>query len=259
MQFLSAFGSTLIDIAPIAAIVFFFQYVVVRKPVKSLPRVLVGFAMVWVGLSLFLFGLGQALFPLGDLMATQLVSTEVLPELATDEPRHWTDYYWVYLFAFAIGGATTIAEPSLIAVALKAGEISAGAIKPLALRIAVALGAATGICLGTWRIITGAPLHWLVIGAYVVVILQTFTAPRVIIPLAYDSGGVTTSTITVPIVTALGLGLASTIPGRSPLTDGFGMIALAVNFPIITVLGYAKLAEWLERRRPRASAFTDED
>ncbi|SBR49103.1 DUF1538 domain-containing protein [Halomonas sp. HL-93] len=249
MTFIATLWGTLLDILPIAAIIFGFQYVVIRKPVKRLAQVLTGFVMVWVGLSFFLLGLEQALFPLGELMATQLTNHDFLPTLAQDDQRHWSDYYWVYIFAFTIGASTTIAEPSLIAVSLKAGQISGGTINPFMLRIAVAIGMAFGITLGAWRIVMGWPLQWFVCTAYLLVIVQTLRSPRSIIPLAYDSGGVTTSTITVPIIAALGLGLASTIPGRSPVMDGFGMIALACLFPIITVMGYAQLAEWQAKRK----------
>lgn len=248
MPFYAIFASTVVDILPIAAIIFGFQYLVIRQRVKQLPRVIAGFFMVVLGLALFLMGLEMALFPMGSLMAQQLSSVDFLPTLAVGAERHWQDYYWVYIFAFTIGASTTIAEPALIAVSIKAAEISAGTINPLMLRLAVAIGMAFGITLGAWRIVMGLPLHWFVLGAYILVIAQTLLAPKKIIPLAYDSGGVTTSTITVPIIAALGLGLATAIPGRSPLMDGFGMIALACLFPIISVMGYAQLAQWQERR-----------
>jgi hypothetical protein len=137
----------------------------------------------------------------------------------------------------------------LIAVALKASDVSGGAIHPWGLRIAVAIGVAVGIALGSFRIVTGAPLHWFIIAGYVVVIVQTYFAPRIIIPLAYDSGGVTTSTVTVPLVAALGLGLSEAVPGRSPLLDGFGLIAFASLFPIMSVMAYAQLSERRARRK----------
>ena len=239
------------DVVPIAAIIFGFQIVVLRRPIPNLRRTLIGFVYVLVGLTLFLEGLDQALFPLGESMARQLTS----PAFIHGGIEHaaaalqWTDYKWVYLFAAAIGLATTIAEPALIAVAIKAAEVSGGTISAWGLRIAVAVGVAIGIALGTFRIITGTPLHYYIIAGYIVVIIQTFHTPRMIIPLAYDSGGVTTSTVTVPLVTALGLGLAGTIPGRSPLLDGFGLIAFASLFPIITVMGYAQIGHWLAQRR----------
>lgn len=256
MNLITTFWGTLLDILPIAAIIFGFQYLVIRKHITRLPQVLVGFFMVWVGLSFFLVGLEKALFPMGELMAAQLTQREFLPALSEDAQRHWSDYYWVYMFAFTIGASTTIAEPSLIAVSIKAGEISGGTIDPLMLRIAVALGMAFGITLGTWRIVMGWPLQWFVCGAYLVVIIQTLRSPRSIIPLAFDSGGVTTSTITVPIIAALGLGLASEIPGRNPVMDGFGMIALACLFPIITVMGYAQIAQWRTTRPSSTTGLT---
>jgi len=143
-----------------------------------------------------------------------------------------------------VGFATTIAEPSLIAVAYKANEVSAGTISQWGLRITVAIGVAFGISLGTFRIVTGTPLYLYIIIGYIIVIIQTVFTPKSIIALAYDSGGVTTSTVTVPLVAALGLGLAATVPGRNPALDGFGLIAFASLFPIITVMGYAQLMHW---------------
>lgn len=247
LDLLHTFVATIKDVLPIAVILFTFQYVVLRQPIHNLRNVLVGFLFVLLGLTLFLQGLENALFPLGDSMARQLTSSQFL--FGSDlYPQHVDpkDYYWVYLFAFAIGFSTTIAEPSLIAVAIKASQVSAGTIKPWGLRIAVALGVAFGITLGTYRIVCGDPIHYYILCGYVVVVAQTFVAPKMIVPLAYDSGGVTTSTVTVPLVAALGLGLASTIPGRSPLIDGFGLIAFASLFPMISVMGYAQLTEWIK-------------
>lgn len=249
-QFAETLFSTLWDVFPIAIILFGFQFVVIRKPIPNLKRVLVGFVYVLLGLSLFLLGLEKALFPLGKLMADQLTNPVfIYGDLAhVAQVPEWQDYYWVYLFAFAIGLSTTIAEPSLIAVAIKANEVSAGAIGVWGLRIAVALGVAVGISLGTFRIVTGLPLHYFIITGYVIVVIQTFFAPKMIVPLAYDSGGVTTSTVTVPLVAALGLGLAHTIPGRSVLIDGFGLIAFASLFPMMTVMAYAQMAEYIAGR-----------
>ncbi len=250
IDWLLAFGSTLLstcrDVLPIAAIIFGFQFLVIRKPIKQMKKVLVGFAYVLVGLALFLQGLEQALFPLGRVMATQLTDPAFI--YLTNVALDWTDYYWVYWFAFAIGFSTTIAEPSLLAVAIKANSVSGGSIGTTGLRVAVALGVAIGIALGSWRIVTGYPLHYFIIGGYIVVIIQTFFTPKMIIPLAYDSGGVTTSTVTVPLVAALGLGLAETVPGRSPLLDGFGLIAFASLFPIMSVMAYAQISEFLAKR-----------
>ena len=161
----------------------------------------------------------------------------------------WRSYGWIYLFAAATGFATTIAEPSLIAVAYKANEVSGGSISQRGLRVTVAIGVAFGITLGVFRIVTGTPLYLYIMVGYLIVIVQTFFAPKSIIPLAYDSGGVTTSTVTVPIVAALGLGLSASVPGRNPAIDGFGLIAFASLFPIITVLAYAQGAQWIGSRK----------
>ncbi len=259
LEFLKILLDTVMNVLPIAGILFGFQFLILRRPIPELRNVLVGFVFVLVGLALFLQGLEKALFPLGKLMAEQLTAPEFIQagRDAASRALSWQDYYWVYLFAAAIGFSTTIAEPSLIAVAIKANEVSAGAVGFWGLRIAVAVGAALGIALGTYRIVTGTPLHYYIITGYVLVIIQTYFAPKMIIPLAYDSGGVTTSTVTVPLVAALGLGLAATVPGRSPLLDGFGLIAFACLFPIMTVLGYAQLGEWRARRAKLANP--DED
>lgn len=254
---LSGFAAMLLatarDVLPIAAILIGFQVLVIREPLPNARAIVIGFAYVLVGLSLFLLGLETALFPLGRVMAEQLTDPAFITGAAAgaqDAPAalHWSDYGWVYAFAFAIGFSTTIAEPSLIAVAIKANEVSGGTIGVWGLRLAVALGVAVGITLGSFRIITGTPIHYFIISGYVIVVIQTFFAPRLIVPLAYDSGGVTTSTVTVPLVAALGLGLAETVPGRSPLIDGFGLIAFASLFPMMTVMAYAQLSEFTARR-----------
>ena len=228
--------------------IFGFQFFVLRKPIPNLKKIITGFILVLLGLGFFLEGLEAALFPLGKLMAEQLTNPDFINPVGGMDNLHWSDYHWVYLFAFAIGFSTTIAEPSLLAVAIKANQVSAGAIGIWGLRIAVALGVAIGIALGVYRIVTGTPLYWYIVTGYVFVVIQTLYAPRMIIALAYDSGGVTTSTVTVPLVAALGLGLSSTVPGRSPLLDGFGLIAFASLFPIMSVLAYAQLSEWLSKR-----------
>jgi hypothetical protein len=260
MEWLAIFFKTLlatiVDVLPIAAILFGFQLFVLRKSIRNLKQVLTGFALVLLGLAFFLEGLEQALFPLGKLMAEQLTAPEFLGINQSIETtnNNWTHYFWVYLFAFAIGLSTTIAEPSLIAVAIKANQVSGGAVGTWGLRIAVALGVAIGISLGAYRIVTGTPLHYYIITGYIIVLIQTVFCPKAIIALAYDSGGVTTSTVTVPLVAALGLGLSSTIPGRNPLLDGFGLIAFASLFPIMSVMGYAQLSEWLARRAKETRA-----
>lgn len=237
---------TFFDVLPIVVIIFGFQFLVIRKPIPNLKKVALGFVYVLLGLTFFLEGLEIALFPIGKLMATQLTDPNFIygVKKSVNSVLAWQDYIYVYLFAAAIGFATTIAEPSLLAVAIKAENVSAGAISVWGLRIAVAIGVAIGISLGTFRIVTGTPLHYYIITGYIIVILQTLITPKSIIALAYDSGGVTTSTVTVPIVAALGLGLASTVPGRSTLIDGFGLIAFASLFPIMSVMGYAQLSHW---------------
>ncbi len=245
--------STVLDVMPIVLIIFAFQYLVIRRPMPHLKKLVIGFVYVLLGLSLFLIGLEQALFPMGKLMAQQLSDPAFISGGTSTTPsKLWTDYIWLLLFGASIGCATALAEPALIAVATKANQVSGGAISSWGLRIAVAIGAAMGVTVGVLRIITGIPLQYIVIGAYVVVIIQTFFVPRLIIPLAYDSGGVTTSTVTVPVITALGLGLASTIPGRNPLMDGFGMIATTCLFPIITVMAYAQFSQWWSQRANNA-------
>ncbi|MGB7551302.1 MAG: DUF1538 domain-containing protein [Chromatiaceae bacterium] len=244
--------ATIWDILPIIAILVGAQVIIIRRRIANLPRVLLGFFFVLIGLTFFLEGLERALFPLGKLMAEQLTAPAFLGLTGGETSVDWREFGWIYLFAFTIGFSTTIAEPSLIAVAMKASEVSGGAIHPWGLRIAVALGVAIGIALGAFRIITGTPLPYYIITGYIFVLIQTWFAPRMIIALAYDSGGVTTSTVTVPLVAALGLGLSSHIPGRNPMLDGFGLIAFASLFPMMTVMGYAQLSEWAGRRGARA-------
>ena len=252
-EFIQTLVTTVFDVAPILIILVGFQVFVLRRKVPNLKNVVAGMIYVVLGLAFFLLGLEDALFPLGKDMARELTTKAYVDAatVLTTGAIGWENYLWVYVFAFLIGFSTTIAEPALIAVTLKAQEVTGGALKAFGLRIAVAIGVAVGITLGTFRIITGEPLHYFIMAGYAVVILQTWFAQRAIIPLAYDSGGVTTSTVTVPLVTALGLGLASTIPGRSPLIDGFGLIAFASLFPIMSVMGYAQLSAWREKwKRP---------
>lgn len=233
------------DLIPIILLFGFFQIVILKQPIANLKRIIAGSIYVFIGLTLFLAGLDEALFPIGKIMASQLTAPGFLgAENDTVLLADWKTYGWVYLFAAAIGFSTTIAEPSLIAVAFKASEVSGRTINQRGLRITVAIGVAFGISLGSFRIITGTPLYLYILAGYIIVIIQTFFAPKSIIPLAYDSGGVTTSTVTVPVVAALGLGLSSSVPGRNPAIDGFGLIAFASLFPIIAVLGYGQFAQW---------------
>ena len=250
LSVLTTILSTAADVFPIVAFIFLFQALVIRRPLPNVRRLVSGLAFVVIGLGLFLIGLEQALFPLGRLMAEQLTSADVLISGIVDGTKtpEWSAYFWVYVFAVTIGFATTIAEPALLAVAMKANDVSGGAIGVWGLRVAVALGVSVGVGLGCYRIVTGLPLHYFIMAGYAIVVIQTFWAPKVIIGLAYDSGGVTTSTVTVPLITALGLGLAESIPDRSPHLDGFGLVAFASLFPIITVLAYAQLSVLVSRR-----------
>lgn len=239
-------GATVRDVLPIAAIIVFFQVAVVRRQFANWPRMVAGFVAVIIGLAVFLVGLEVGLFPLGEAMALQLTDPAFL---SADALGDWTAYGFTYLFAFCLGFATTVAEPALIAVAFKAEQVSGGTVAAVGLRIAVALGVGLGVMLGVMRIIVDFPLPWFMVIGYSLVVLQTYLAPRAIVPLAYDSGGVTTSTVTVPLVVALGLGVARQIPDRNPLLDGFGLIAAASLFPMLTVMGYAQVAEWRSRRQ----------
>jgi hypothetical protein len=234
------------DVLPVLGLLVLFQTLVLKRPLPRPGRIVFGFGLVLIGMACFLGGLDLALFPIGRSMAMQLTKVA-----GVAGHLDWSDFFWVYAFAFMVGFSTTIAEPSLIAVAHKAHEASRKSISSWGLRIAVAFGVAVGITLGTFRIVTGTPLYLYILAGYIIVIVQTVFAPRMIIPLAYDSGGVTTSTVTVPLVAALGLGLASNVPGRSPVMDGFGLIAFASLFPIISVMGYAQLVQLIVKWRQR--------
>jgi len=223
------------DVAPILIAIFFFQYIIIKKPVAHLHKIIIGIIMVVLGLYAFIVGLEMGLFPIGETIAFQL----------TDMGNNLL----IYLFAFLIGFSTTMAEPALLAIAIKAEEISEGNIKQNVLRIVVALGVAIGIGLGSYRIVAGDPIHYYIIAGYMLVIIFTYFAPEYIVPIAYDSGGVTTSTVTVPLVAALGLGLAENIPGRNPLIDGFGLIAFASLFPMLTVMGYGIHAHYYTSKK----------
>ncbi|SDU55681.1 DUF1538 domain-containing protein [Desulfobacula phenolica] len=223
------------DLLPIIAVIAFFQIFVLKQPLPQMGEVIFGALLVVAGLSLFVQGLEMGLFPIGESMAHALAQKGSL--------------FWLICFAFALGFSTTVAEPALIAVAWEAAEIAGkgGLIDPgqdslekyaFGLRMSVAVSVGLAILIGVIRIIRGWPIHYLIIGGYVFVMLMTFIAPKEIVGIAYDAGGVTTSTITVPLVAALGVGLASSIKGRSPLVDGFGLIAFASLLPMIFVMGY---------------------
>ena len=239
MNHISAFLRTLLsslrDLLPIILVVAFFQIVVIRQPVADLAEILYGTLLVILGLAFFLRGLEQALFPIGESVAYAFARKANL--------------FWLLIFAFALGFGTTIAEPALTAVAAEAAKIAAAdghiaqekiamANYALGLRLTVAVAVGVAILAGVYRIVRGWPIQYLIIGGYLGVVIMTFFAPPEIIGIAYDSGGVTTSTVTVPLVTALGVGLASSIEGRNPMIDGFGLIAFASLTPMIFVMAY---------------------
>lgn len=242
LEFYEIFFLTIRDVAPVIVLVVFFQLVVLRQTIPNLKKVIIGVLLVIIGLTLFLIGLEKALFPIGQIMAEQLSESNFIAK-SYDDPTSWAAYYWIYIFAALIGFSTTIAEPSLIAVAIKARKVSGGTINQWGLRIVVAIGVAFALALGTFRIVTGTPLYIYILVGYIIVIIQTIFSSKKLIALAYDSGGVTTSTVTVPLVVALGIGLSGAVPGRNPAIDGFGLIAFASLFPIISVLAYAQIME----------------
>jgi len=235
------FLNTIRDVTPIVVLIAVFQVLIIKKSIPNLKKVVIGVALVVFGLTFFLMGLEKALFPLGELMAKQLSKPDFVMNNYSGSISDWQAYYWVYIFAALIGFSTTIAEPALYAVAVKANEVSGGTIGTFYLRFVVALGVAFALVVGTYRIVVGDSLVTYIMVGYIIVVIQTIFVKKDIVALAYDSGGVTTSTVTVPIVAALGLGLASVVPGRNPAIDGFGLIALASVFPMITVLGYAQI------------------
>jgi hypothetical protein len=223
------------DLAPIIVVILFFQLVIIQQPLENVVQLLTGVLFVLLGLTFFIHGLEQGLFPIGESMAHAFAKKGSV--------------FWLLVFAFALGFGTTVAEPALIAVAAEAAKVAAEgnmieateqamASYASGLRFTVAFSVGLAIVLGVFRILTGWPIQWLIIGGYILVVIMTMFAPPEIIGIAYDSGGVTTSTITVPLVTALGVGLASSIKGRNPMIDGFGLIALASLTPIIFVMAY---------------------
>jgi Protein of unknown function (DUF1538) len=237
-KLLSALFGSVRDLLPIFLVIAFFQFVVLQQPLPDIGQILVGVLFVILGLTFFIHGLEQGLFPIGESMAKAFARKGSL--------------VWLLIFAFCLGFGTTVAEPALIAVAAEAATVAAqgGMIEETevamtgyadGLRLTVALSVGFAIVVGVLRILRGWALQWIIIGGYVVVVIMTMFAPREIIGIAYDSGGVTTSTITVPLVTALGVGLASSIKGRNPMIDGFGLIALASLTPMIFVMAYGMI------------------
>lgn len=234
-KLLKAMLGSLRDLMPIFLVIVFFQFAVLDQPLPNVGELLVGVVFVVLGLTFFIHGLEQGLFPIGESMATAFARKGSV--------------FWLITFAFCLGFGTTVAEPALIAVAAEAADVAAAGamIQPDnaskeryadGLRYTVALSVGLAIVIGVFRILKGWPLQWLIVGGYILVVIMTIFAPPEIIGIAYDSGGVTTSTITVPLVTALGVGLASSIRGRNPMIDGFGLIALASLTPMIFVMAY---------------------
>lgn len=226
------------DLLPIVLVILFFEFFVLHQPLPNVAQLLTGLLFVVLGLTFFIHGLEQGLFPIGEAMAHAFARKGSV--------------FWLLLFAFALGFGTTVAEPALIAVAAEAAKVAANGNMIDAteaarssyangLRYTVALSVGLAIVIGVVRILKGWPIQWIIIGGYMLVVIMTMFAPQEIIGIAYDSGGVTTSTITVPLVTALGVGLASSIKGRNPMVDGFGLIALASLTPIIFVMAYGML------------------
>jgi hypothetical protein len=234
-RFIATLGSSVRDLLPIVLVVAFFQLVVLQQPLPAFGDLLVGFLLVWLGLAFFIRGLEQGLFPVGESIAYAFARK--------------ANVFWLLIFAFALGFGTTIAEPALIAIADIAADVAAegGIIEnhegtmesyALGLRLTVAFSVGLAIVIGVLRILKGWPIQYLIIGGYIGVVIMTVFAPPEIIGIAYDSGGVTTSTVTVPLVTALGIGLAQSIKGRNPMIDGFGLIAFASLTPMIFVMAY---------------------
>ena len=232
---LNALFDSLRDLLPIILVIGFFQLAVLQQPIPNFGEIVLGVIFVVIGLTLFVQGLNMGLFPIGETMAYEFATKGSL--------------FWLLSFAFALGFGTTVAEPALIAVADEAAKIAANggmieadeesmAAYATGLRLTVALSVGFAIVIGVFRIIKGWPIQYLIVIGYTGVVIMTFFAPKEIIGIAYDSGGVTTSTITVPLVTALGVGLASSIKGRNPMVDGFGLIAFASLTPMIFVMAY---------------------
>ncbi len=234
----SALFDSLRDLLPIIVVIGFFQFAVLQQPIPNFGEIVIGIAFVVIGLTLFVQGLNMGLFPIGETMAYAFASKG--------------NVFWLLCFAFSLGFGTTIAEPALIAVAKEAATVAANggmiadnaeSLKSYAqgLRYTVAISVGIAIMIGVFRIVMGWPIQYLIVVGYLGVVVMTVFAPKEIIGIAYDSGGVTTSTITVPLVTALGVGLASSIKGRNPMVDGFGLIAFASLTPMIFVMGYGML------------------
>jgi hypothetical protein len=251
-ELMSTLAPTVLAVLLIVVFLLAFQRVILGEKPANPAALGVGFMLVVLGLALLLLGLEKALFPVGRLMVEQLTAGNAVDGALA--PQHWTRYFPVYAFAFSIAFGAALAEPALRAISERVNEITGGAVRAGGLRLVAAFGVAAGVTLGCIRIVAGIPLHWCLAGIALVILIQTAFAPRTIVPLAYDAGGVSTTAVTVPVVIALGLGLAEQLPGRTSLLDGFGLIALACLMPAVTVLAYAQISWLIEQVQIRRQA-----
>lgn len=242
---LAALVATLLDAAPVALVVGLFQAAVLRRRPAHLSRVLIGAGYVVVGLALFRLGLEWSFLPIGADLSDRLTAPGL--DGAAHAAPSWTGFAWLYLFAATLGFATTMVEPTLTAVAQRVGDLTGGTLRPLTLRLVVAAGVAAGLLLGTLRIVVGVPLPLVVAALIGLIILLVAVAPRPLMPLAFDCGGFATSVVTVPMVAAFGVGVATAMPGRDPLSDGFGVVLFALLGPVASVLAFTAVLA----RRPR--------
>lgn len=247
LEFVQALLATLVDAAPVVAVVAGFQVLVLRRRPPRLGRVLVGAGYVVLGLALFRMGLDWSLLPIGSELSAGLTAPAIAQAMGGEV--RWTGFFWLYLFAVTLGFATTMVEPALTAIAHKVGDLTGGTLRPMALRLVVAVGVAVGLLLGTLRIVLGLPLDWAVTCLVAIIATLVALAPRQIVPLAFDCGGFATSVVTVPMVAAFAVGIATAIPGRDPLTDGFGVILFALLCPVASVLTYALALDGRAARR----------
>jgi hypothetical protein len=246
---LAALVATLLDAAPVVLVVGGFQAFILRRRPPHLPRVLIGAAYVLLGLALFRLGLEWSLLPIGADLSERLTAPGLAA--APDGEVPWTRFLWLYLFAATLGFATTMVEPALTAIAERVGAMTGGTLRPMALRLVVAAGVSLGLLLGTLRIVTGLPLPWAVAGLVSLIAVLVALAPRQLVPLAFDCGGFATSVVTVPMVAAFAVGVATAIPGRDPLTDGFGVILFALLSPVASVLAFSAVQARLQRGQNR--------
>jgi hypothetical protein len=244
-----ALVETLKDLAPVLLVVVLFQAVVLRRRLPQMRMLLIGIVYVAVGLAIFRLGLNTSVIPVGSVMAERLARLGAGDSAAG--VSSWLSYGPVYAFAAAIGFAATLVEPTLIMVADRVRELTGGGVRPTTLRVVVAAGVASGLALGAVRVVTGVRLEYLLASLLLLMLLLSLRAPRPILALAYDTGPMATSIVTVPLITALGVGLAAAVPGRTPLADGFGLVVLALLSPVVSVLALTELRALLGKVRSR--------